>query len=521
MIDNATRRAILDQAKAEGYEGSIVDLFRGSPSGPIVASTPQEQSQGLRPYHQAGDTGASMVFPDVAPNQSFNTVGMKRPIDIKKFDKQGHLVESFENVPPGITDLPMGPNEGMVLETPSQFQTGGFKDGNPYYYGPDVIPCRGEGCSEQATTAAANIFGSSDRNAFQPQDAWYKKAAVEKAGGRTVWTPESKDYSGIRAGDFISLDRPGDSKADLESRVPGYSIADNEGNEHVGVIVGKDPDTDKWLVRHGGKDVNTVVQPIDDLYLQYPGYRLRYSPQSIYRSPAAEGKTVDHRYYSKPTPPIDIAVEGDWTLKKDQPEGERKFMESVEANQEMHQTVSGLNPDTVADLNRMAFGIFNMETEAGETSTPIGGKMVAANVLYNLGLKDPASLSDMQIKYDMLHNNADGTRTRAGKYMDELWVTKYGLSSPLNHRASYRDEVNAAFAVLADRYKTLTQEERYEYDEKTGTVYGDIPLAQALMTSWKFPHYLKDEEKLRDATYGKVAMKHFNRTRKLRKIAEK
>lgn len=127
-IDNATRRAILEQAKAEGYEGSIVDLLRGGmPSAPLVASTPQAQAEGLRPQHRAGNTDASMLFPDVEPNQSFNTVGMQVPIDINKFDKQGHLIESYQNIPPGIEDLPTGPNEGMVLETPSQYQTGGFK----------------------------------------------------------------------------------------------------------------------------------------------------------------------------------------------------------------------------------------------------------------------------------------------------------------------------------------------------------------------------------------------------------
>jgi hypothetical protein len=78
---------------------------------PIVAQTPQEQEQGLRPYHERGQVNQSMAFPNVQPGQSFNTVGMKIPIDINKYNNQGHLVESYKAVPPGISNLPTGPNE--------------------------------------------------------------------------------------------------------------------------------------------------------------------------------------------------------------------------------------------------------------------------------------------------------------------------------------------------------------------------------------------------------------------------
>ncbi len=68
-----------------------------------------------------------MAFPNVQPNQSFNTVGMKIPIDINKYNNQGHLVESYKAVPPGISNLPTGPNEGMVIESPAKMQKGGVR----------------------------------------------------------------------------------------------------------------------------------------------------------------------------------------------------------------------------------------------------------------------------------------------------------------------------------------------------------------------------------------------------------
>lgn len=120
-----------------GFPGSILDVFRAYDQGidligqfeqqqnMQVARTPQEQEQGLRPAHQAGNVSQSMIFPNVPPNTPFNTKGMKAPINIQKFDEQGHLVKSYENVPPGISNLPTGPQRGTVIETPANMQSGG------------------------------------------------------------------------------------------------------------------------------------------------------------------------------------------------------------------------------------------------------------------------------------------------------------------------------------------------------------------------------------------------------------
>ena len=129
-MTNAQRREIVNDAKARGYEGSYVDLFRQAAVDPqqVVRHGTQASMDGLRPAHQAGNTEASMAFTDVPPNTPFNTVGMKKPIDIKKYDRQGHLVKSYESVPPGIQALDTGPNTGTVIETPARMQGGDFKE---------------------------------------------------------------------------------------------------------------------------------------------------------------------------------------------------------------------------------------------------------------------------------------------------------------------------------------------------------------------------------------------------------
>jgi hypothetical protein len=139
-MTNADRRRLLEEFRASGMEGSILDVYKAYAQGtdllaehrqqqeqakPLVAETPEQQKEGLRPYHKAGEFNQTMVFPDVPPNTPFNTIGMKAPINIKKVDEQGHLIQSYENVPPGITNLPTGPNHGTVIETPATYQKGG------------------------------------------------------------------------------------------------------------------------------------------------------------------------------------------------------------------------------------------------------------------------------------------------------------------------------------------------------------------------------------------------------------
>ena len=129
-MTNAQRREIIDNAKARGYQGSYVDLFRQAAVDPqqVVRHGTQASMDGLRPAHQAGNTEASMAFTDVPPNTPFNTIGMKKPIDIKKYDRQGHLVKSYESVPPGIQSFNTGPSTGTVIETPARMQEGGYQE---------------------------------------------------------------------------------------------------------------------------------------------------------------------------------------------------------------------------------------------------------------------------------------------------------------------------------------------------------------------------------------------------------
>jgi len=156
-MTNAERRELLEQTKKaqqEGFEASVLDVFQNpqvlqdfyKEQQPLpfehvrqeqvgrqqnqnqieVASTPHSQQKGLRGRSRS-EMPQAMVFPNVSPNTPFNTMGMKAPIDIKKYDEQGHLVKSYENVPPGIKSLPTGSARGTIVETPARMRYGGYK----------------------------------------------------------------------------------------------------------------------------------------------------------------------------------------------------------------------------------------------------------------------------------------------------------------------------------------------------------------------------------------------------------
>tara|TARA_R110002012_G_scaffold2124_9_gene10194 strand:+ start:6725 stop:7171 length:447 start_codon:yes stop_codon:yes gene_type:complete len=128
MLSNQEQMELLKQAVKQDYKGSIADLMEGiapEQQNVEVAETQQQQEQGMSNMapEQMPD---AMVFPN--SQGDFNTTNMQAPIDIQKYGPQGDLVQSYESVPPGIDNLPMGDDVGTVIESPAEYQTKGVKD---------------------------------------------------------------------------------------------------------------------------------------------------------------------------------------------------------------------------------------------------------------------------------------------------------------------------------------------------------------------------------------------------------
>lgn len=378
----------------------------------------------------------------------------------------------------------------------------------PLYKGPtEFSECKGDGCSRIASKTSANLYNVNYQN-VNPQDAWYKKAAVVKGGGKVIWdAKKSKDFSNVQVGDFVSLDRPGEPKKDLESTIKGYSLKDNEANEHVGVIIGKDKNG-KLLVKHGSEDGKSYVQPIDNLFLSEYGFN--YKPVSIYRPKALEGRELfDKRYYqSKGVDKIHFAE-----LYKPT-DNETKFLNSLNSSSEIAQQTLGISGKDEKMLRKLSFAIFGNESKGGETKVPIGGKMILADLAHKLGLKKTStSLGDIQVKYDDVKYNKDGSISKTGKLMDEMGVTKQGLGSYAKHRKNYDDEAKAAMAIFGTNLKKiLDNPSKYKYNPDNSTVYGNIPIQKALLGAYHLPSSLDNEKLLREkSTYGEAGMKQVDK----------
>ena len=121
MLSSEEQMHIIKSAIAEGYKGEIFKLIdQASVEKGATAQNQEQQEQGLR----GSDGNTAMAFPN--SDQDFNTQGMNFDLDLRKYDKEGNLVKSYQKVPPGIKSLNMGEEEGTVIETPSQYQEGGF-----------------------------------------------------------------------------------------------------------------------------------------------------------------------------------------------------------------------------------------------------------------------------------------------------------------------------------------------------------------------------------------------------------
>lgn len=382
----------------------------------------------------------------------------------------------------------------------------------PIYYGPMQFEnCQGAGCSKIATTEIANTFGMNYAD-LHPQDAWYRRASVLKNKGKEIWNPSmGNDYSGFRVGDLISLDRSGDTYAKTASTIPGYTLVDNEGNEHVGEIVGRNKQGIP-LVKHGSEHGKIYIQPITDLVLPDANdlnVPLHYKPQSVYRLAELENAEIkDKKFYTAPQPSIPVT----WKTGRKLTANEKKYIDAINANAGKQQQMFGLSPEEAKMINTLGFGIFHNESNAGNTSwkRPIAPKMIGSELAHAFGRDASASLGDVQFKYDDTMYNADKSLTSIGRRMQDIGVTREGLSDWTHHRDDYNDEVNAVSALMSDYLNKFKTDAKYKYDPKKKTIYGDIPIENALINLYHYGPKAKKEKFLRNAkTYAKDALRWY------------
>ena len=328
------------------------------------------------------------------------------------------------------------------------------------YNGKTEFECKGKGCAEQVHSELQNI--GYDPTKYST-DAWFTSDAVQKAGGSTV---DWKNYKNVKVGDVLSMDRPGEHyQTEIKNNPNKYKA--EKSVEHLGIVVGFD-EKGIPLIKHGGKEEKTVVQPITNLSLQAPVGTLNYTPSTMVRVPNNTGKVSDDyfrinhaRIDNLPAP---IAFENTKYTAKD-----KKFIEAQNKNLEQQTKVLGIDPKTTQELQRMSFAIFKKESN--------GGQSKLANVKESLsGLKKYPSLGPTRLKYDMFTNSS------VGNSMNNLGVSKERLA----YGRDYNDVVNATMSVLGSQYKTQSKSA-----DKNNLRFG-VPIENIIQKSYNAPSLRND-----------------------------
>lgn len=382
------------------------------------------------------------------------------------------------------------------------------------YKGPTKFnECKGEGCSKQATKGVASLYNL-DYSSLNPQDAWYKRSAVIKGGGKEIYNASSKNdinsvYGDLRVGDFVSLDRPGESHSKDVSKVEGYDLSDNEKTEHLGYVVGFDKNGTP-LIKHGWEGnlisgAKSYVQPITNISLPDIGYD--YTVNSIYRaSPLLNNdKEVNNKYYKNISPSIPLSFDS----KKNLTDDKQNFIDAYNKNSDKFQLETGLSPEEVAAIGNISYGIFGNESKFNESlKRPV--KQIGAEALDFFGLKDtPPSLGPTQIKYDQV--GGDKNNTRKSKLLRSLGVEKEDLNNVILP-TDYDAVSKATFALLAENYRNLKTNPKFKYNSETNTVLGNVPIGVALAKSWQNPSLKNVEETLQaaDSDYANSVYKNMS-----------
>ena len=221
----------------------------------------QTRRRPRNPYGAAGSYKRYLESEEYGPSQLNNTLKMQEFLGLEQDgtfgDDSKEKMLSWSNK--NLSSLPVyDPN---------------FKTMN--------IKCSGKQCSEQTTNVLQLLYPQLDRNQLDPDHSWYRRDRILKNGGTDLWSQdvqninkesrdERSDFTGIppmdvwntfQVGDIVSMDSRyyQDDANDDSNQV-------NDGAEHTGFIIGRDPETGIPLVMHGygGK---MEVDPLNQISL--------------------------------------------------------------------------------------------------------------------------------------------------------------------------------------------------------------------------------------------------------------
>ena len=148
------------------------------------ASTEQQKQQGLI----GSDGNTAMTFENSSGD--FTTKNMTHNLNITKQDNDGNIVQSYRSVPPGIENLPMGPDVGKVIETPATYQQPSI---NNWFIKESSEDSAWDNLSEEERKSLYHIAPDADVKRYGVDVTVYKNA---RQMGNITKTPEHGMWPG-------------------------------------------------------------------------------------------------------------------------------------------------------------------------------------------------------------------------------------------------------------------------------------------------------------------------------------
>ena len=279
MLTPEEQMQLLKEALVQGYKGPIYKLIdEANIRKGVTAQTESQQKQGLL----GSDGNTAMAFPNSDDN--FNTEGMDFPIDVRKYDKEGNLVRSYNKVPPGIKELDMGEEEGTVIETPSKYQKGGFndqeeEDGN-WWDNFNIFDRDGSG----VTIREMFLKGKKDKSSKLQtwEDLGYEPEGTEKDGKYLHYTEEGPQW----------FDHP--VKLTLEQKISEGLQLDNPD---INNKYGYDNDLSSWVPKEKIPTIPKLIKKKTQKFTPIESIQAQQLPVDDSMSLAESGIKIDKDKY--------------------------------------------------------------------------------------------------------------------------------------------------------------------------------------------------------------------------------
>lgn len=362
------------------------------------------------------------------------------------------------------------------------------------YKGPEKGVCTGQTCSDIATDLFNEVTGENKYNYFPTQDSWFFRAAMKKNNGIVKYDPSNgnttsydelpafsqKDLESKGSNfDIVTMERGVDHSNEV-SAVKGYSASDNDNSDHTGIIINT-PNGKR--IYHGYRGKYQLSKLNDDGTItlnQGVASPLTYKIKGIY---ASDKVNKYNKEITQPLSPEEITIDPADRIdfKKSKATGWAKRYFTLLDDNDIKQVASEFNvsPKDVYRAYAYGAGIINNET-GNNSNIGLFFKENAASLAENIGLKNNSpSVGAFRMKQRDLMT--DNTKYR---HFNNLGAT--------NDFAKAKDNVTKASvkAFLANFFvnkERLIKNSDNQYNEKTNTIYGDIPVDYAAIYQHNSP----------------------------------